>query len=316
MIDASLVPKHIVLSRKGFDLSAGGCASPILDGKMISLPIPEHNADQRKCACQHDHRCSEGHLTFGDLRSSACASEGNLIVSLVRELSGSKVRECDCVHLDPDLRVGLRKPEDVSLPIVFGQDGGSQTELRRLGLGDLFLFFGWFRRVHHPHDAYLYQRSAPNIHAIWGWLQIEGILDLTRPEQLDEARMLAPNHPHVAHPYGRKNNCLYVGRKSLAFNEGKRGAGAFSSFGLQLQLTCEHQDVTPSKVARTKWSLPPCFQTIEMSRVELQNPHKWNMENGRFLGTAADSYGQEFVFSTVKHEKEIADWLSRIFQEA
>ena len=31
----------LVLSRKGFDSSSGGCPSPILpDGQMLSLPIP------------------------------------------------------------------------------------------------------------------------------------------------------------------------------------------------------------------------------------------------------------------------------------
>ena len=36
----------LILSRKGFDSSAGGIASPILpDGRMISLPIPSSGDD-------------------------------------------------------------------------------------------------------------------------------------------------------------------------------------------------------------------------------------------------------------------------------
>lgn len=35
----------IILSRKGFDSSNGGCASPIFpDGRLVSLPIPASNA--------------------------------------------------------------------------------------------------------------------------------------------------------------------------------------------------------------------------------------------------------------------------------
>ncbi len=33
---------RIILSRKGFDSSAGGCPSPIFpDGRLFSLPIPD-----------------------------------------------------------------------------------------------------------------------------------------------------------------------------------------------------------------------------------------------------------------------------------
>ena len=31
---------RVIFSRKGFDSSAGGCPSPIIDGQPISLPIP------------------------------------------------------------------------------------------------------------------------------------------------------------------------------------------------------------------------------------------------------------------------------------
>ncbi len=38
----------LVLSRKGFDASNGGVASPILpDGTMCSLPIPDRNSSVR-----------------------------------------------------------------------------------------------------------------------------------------------------------------------------------------------------------------------------------------------------------------------------
>ncbi len=30
----------LILSRKGFDSAAGGCPSPIIDGRPLSMPIP------------------------------------------------------------------------------------------------------------------------------------------------------------------------------------------------------------------------------------------------------------------------------------
>ena len=45
--DARMLSKmKIILSRKGFDDSNGGCASPILpDGTMLSMPIPSVEDD-------------------------------------------------------------------------------------------------------------------------------------------------------------------------------------------------------------------------------------------------------------------------------
>ena len=38
----------VILSRKGFDSSNGGCPSPILpDGTLLSLPIPTDDRDRR-----------------------------------------------------------------------------------------------------------------------------------------------------------------------------------------------------------------------------------------------------------------------------
>ena len=75
---------RIILSRKGFDSTAGGCPSPIFpDGRMLSLPIP----DKRSPIAYQD-------LSFGDM------NVGELVV----ELTGDAKRNRHCAHLDPDLR--------------------------------------------------------------------------------------------------------------------------------------------------------------------------------------------------------------------
>ncbi|WP_209348477.1 hypothetical protein [Pontixanthobacter sp. CEM42] len=104
----------IIFSRKGFDSAAGGGASPIVDGRPISLPIP-----------------SAGHstATYGDLGLGELASIA----------SRKKWRAKDFCHHDPMFR------EDGMC--LFGQHAAAQTHLcnQGVGFGDVFVFFGLFR---------------------------------------------------------------------------------------------------------------------------------------------------------------------------
>ena len=78
---------RIILSRKGFDSSSGGCSSPIFpDGSMISLPIP----DKRSPIRYRDLTWRERNL--GDV---------------VAKLTHGKQRNEYRAHLDPDLRKSI-----------------------------------------------------------------------------------------------------------------------------------------------------------------------------------------------------------------
>jgi hypothetical protein len=104
---------RIILSRKGFDSSAGGGPSPIVEGKPISLPIPAGTASETTYddlgLGEHAERASRGRLNAGDL----------------------------CHHDPMFLEDGT---------CVFGQCGAAQTHLERqgVGTGDVFVFFGLF----------------------------------------------------------------------------------------------------------------------------------------------------------------------------
>lgn len=37
-------------------------------------------------------------------------------------------------------------------------------------VGDLFLFFGWFRQAEIVNERYRFVRKAPDLHVIYGWL--------------------------------------------------------------------------------------------------------------------------------------------------
>lgn len=69
----------IVLSRKGFDSSAGGCPSPILpDGQLLSLPIPDTLSPTR----------------YADL---------GLPSGLLDDLTRGRIELNHGAHLDPDI---------------------------------------------------------------------------------------------------------------------------------------------------------------------------------------------------------------------
>ena len=141
----------IIFSRKGFDSSAGGCASPIIDNRPISLPIPTRMPSSTRF----------------------CDVTGN-IASLVNDLSNSKVKPENRCHLDPDL-------DHSALPRLpgwrgsLGQVSTAQGHLgnQNVGPGDIFLFWGLYRPVEFTHR---WRYNGEKEHRIFGWLQIDCVL--------------------------------------------------------------------------------------------------------------------------------------------
>ena len=116
----------IILSRKGFDSTSGGCPNPILpDGTLLSMPIPDDEA-----------------MKYSDLQYN-----GRTYDKILASLNPGMVY--DGCHLDPDIREGIRiRPIENWIP-AFGQTGSALGILRNAGVtfGDLFLFFGIFRQT-------------------------------------------------------------------------------------------------------------------------------------------------------------------------
>ncbi|WP_156839902.1 Nmad3 family putative nucleotide modification protein [Novosphingobium aquimarinum] len=102
----------IVFSRKGFDSTAGGVPSPIVDGVPVSLPIPAADRSSTSYA-------QRGH--------------GDLVEAVTR---GRIARDALC-HDDPMFADGH---------VWFGQCAAAEGHLRKhaVGPGDVFLFFGLF----------------------------------------------------------------------------------------------------------------------------------------------------------------------------
>lgn len=203
----------IILSRKGFDSSNGGCASPIMpDGTLLSLPIPDsQDKDSYADLCYNNE-------TYADI---------------LHQLRPKNVYS-HC-HIDPDIRDNCRvHPIDGWSP-AFGQQGSAQGVLAKSNIekGDIFLFFGWFRRVEKYKGQYrfitklrvnkdsedaFYQHS--DLHVIHGYLQIGEILK----DKADFAKY--PWHPHSA--YATTKNALYIPNQTLSLNPALPGYGTLT----------------------------------------------------------------------------------------
>ena len=192
----------IILSRKGFDSSYGGVPSVIReDGKMISAPIPEMNGK--------GHFFDTG-TRYGDLSDFTLPA-------------GCKYGLDVFCHLDPDIRPELHKQLPSEWKPILGQSGAAARHLdnHHIEEGDLFLFWGWFRKADEPRP----------FHAVWGYMQIAEIVKDSR-----KIREYAW-HPHGKACYCEKHgaqmkdtNTLYVGADTLSGIAGAEGIPGYGTF--------------------------------------------------------------------------------------
>ena len=130
---------RIILSRKGFDSANGEQPNPILpDGTLLSLPIPD----------------KRGNNSFSSLYWNGM-SYYNIIHSLK---PNTKLKAENMCHLDPDLREEV-KDRKLGWKPAFGQSDTALSHLRKnhVSIGDLFLFFGWFRATEIKNGNFVYQ---------------------------------------------------------------------------------------------------------------------------------------------------------------
>ena len=281
----------IILSRKGFDSSYGGVASPIFpDGTLLSLPIPDE----------------QGTVTYTDLDWA-----GYPLGPLVEGLTRGRITRDRRAHLDPDLY-----PQICSRPAgwrpLFGQDGAAQSHLANqgVGIGDLFLFFGWFREVAasaRSDDAgnYRYIKAAPDQQLIYGWLQVGTIL------QGDQLPQSAPTwaawHPHCVGGRGPRNTLYLAADKLTLAGMVTPWAGA-GVMGTYQAANC----LTRPGALRTHWRLPKWFhpQALRPPLTYHTDPTRWQVDaDYAYLRSAMR--GQEFVFDT-QHYPEAIAWVAQL----
>ncbi len=274
---------RIILSRKGFDSSSGGCPNPILpDGRLVALPIPD----------------ADSPVTYSQLQYDPSIAE------LASQLSGRRMAGHGA-HLDPDLEAGLQSRNRDWRPVL-GQHGAAEGHLcnEDVGGGDLFLFFGLFRPVEREGRRWRFVSGSVSRHYIWGWLLVDRKIDLAS-EVVPQAYQA---HPHAFGDRGRRN-ALYIAQSnlsSLIISPVIPGAGCFPLAVPQLCLT--HPEATRPSV----WQLPSWF--FPRGRPPLSYHHKqarWSLtDNGCELQAVAR--GQEFVLQA-EHYPEYQNWLRELF---
>ena len=297
-----MVPRRIILSRKGFDGGTGKCPSPIFqDGTMFSIPIPGNTGSTR-------YR-DLGHQGEYELPRRLVTSPGHTV-----ELGDCKV------HLDPDIRIELRpkhaKSECANL-YLFGQDSASQKHLEKngVGIGDLFLFFGLLRCAKLNGDSASFVPGAREKHMLWGWLQVGKIFPLETGDPVPEELKCAGHHPHLESREPPRN-CIYAATPKLSLSENLDGAGIFDKYDPDLCLT------TKDERGPSYWTLPAFFKEVGMTYhgpTTSRGLHTWKRQ-GKLIHGQSVGRGQEFVMKTDevndKVKREIETWLESIFKHA
>ena len=272
----------LILSRKGFDSAAGGCPSPLIDERPVSLPIPTRQPSP---------------TTYGDL--------SNGLADLVTDLTRGRITAERTCHLDPDL-------DPTSLPRLpgwrgaLGQVSTAQTHLANnlIAPGDLFLFWGLFRDARR-NAAGRWQFTGNAEHRIFGWLQIDEILTVGEDPQpaLTRYPWLA-SHPHLATGWSG-NNTVYLARDRLALpgiGTGLPGFGLLKN-GLRLTAPASHQPST--------WKTPTWLNPLNGGTGLTYHPDKrWNVDDT--LRSAAR--GQEFI-ADLGDRTDALTWLGSLFNQ-
>jgi len=282
----------IVLSRKGFDSSAGGGYSPFNPEKRkyIWLPIPE----KKSIATGMSNELKFEDITIEDNYLPRYGAS-NLKELLERFSEGRKNRDVspklgtweptlekkgtEYTHFDPWLKDGpwLKEESKHSLG-AFGQVGRAQTILTKQGVGEntLFLFFSRFVPVPKRKNDDLeidienkYSREHLNdgLYFIYGWFKVGEII--RKFEEIDKkipnpklGEELKSRHPHATESYFNKkqNNTIYIADELLFPDDTIPGCGYFPTLSDKQLLTAT--DSAQHEVGSwipSRWKTPPGF---------------------------------------------------------
>lgn len=234
----------IVLSRKGFDSSSGGGPSPIVDGRPVTLPIPT--------AMKSATRWSD----LGLAEHVMTASRG--------KLTGTEF-----CHHDP-----MFGDEGTAL---LGQCGAAQSHLtnQRVGVGDVFLFFGLF-----------VDEGGGRHHRIFGWLEVETVEPIAPMTSGRLNDLKAIGFPHALEP-SALNDTVWSGP-----------GGTVHTAADELRLTVPGGPLS-------HWRVPTFMRECGLSYHA--RSERWH-DDGTLTSAAR---GQEFVCD-IGERQDARDWLAAI----
>ncbi|MGH8122101.1 MAG: hypothetical protein ACREPT_04960 [Rudaea sp.] len=283
----------VILSRKGFDGQNGGIPSPILpDGRLLPLPIPSRR-DQN---------------TLVDLRYL-----GSDVSTIPADLSRGKHDLSTRIHLDPALERANGNHSPGWRPML-GQTGSAQGHLRSqgVGVGDVFLFFGWFREVESRANTWRYVPKAPNLHVLFGWIEVGAVVPISRERESALTKMpWIADHPHIAgrHYDADLHNTLYVAASRSKWLRAlpSQGGGRFLQYDDSLRLTA------PNTSKKSLWSLPGWFLPGDRMPLSYHSDReRWKRDGDRVLLQSV-AKGQEFVLD-MAHYPEAEHWIADLIK--
>lgn len=266
----------VILSRKGFDSKFGGVPSPILpDGRVISFPIPSpSHLEKEKDSIKYSALRLGSNKTYYDL---------------MQELN---IKEKDVCHLDPDISRDIY-PRLPNWKGAFGQLEAAQGHLKNqnVSVGDLFLFFGWFRHTKYDDSKGKLVYYGPSVHMIFGYLQIGEILKTTDKAIVPEWLRY---HPHYSSDrVDNSSNTIYISKDNLSFNNNLFGCG-------NLRYN-DNLVLTKKGYSRSRWKLPEFFRDVKISY------HTENSWKPDYFDSA--KIGQEFV---IEENANIEKWAKEL----
>lgn len=269
----------VILSRKGFDLKHGGMPSPILpDGTLLLLPQPNEI----------------GYLKYDELFYDN-QSYLDIITSLKPKLS-TTLKHAKCFP-NPDIQKGIYLTPPDWKP-AYGQYGPSESHLdsQHVSVGDIFLFYGWFRQTEYANDGTLrFISDAPDLHVIFGYLQIGAII---KNNNYIAKKYHWHTNAHIDNSH-KKHNTIYIPTKKLSYNNQQRGYGLLR-YSQKLVLTKEGAPYS-------RWNLPDFFRRPDVT-ISYHN----NITNGFIPGKdyfQSSPIGQEFV---INGTFDLKDWVHQL----
>lgn len=308
-INKEFDPKHIILSRKGFDSAAGGNASMIINvnGKKYLQPLPIP-----------DPYDIDGGITYGDIDSfikdykldrllDAADIEPRLKVKDDEKSEKGKnkykyIEKIKLCHKDPDLFKGAKKA-------AFGQMGSSEAHLQaqEVDAGDVFLFFGWYRSYKFEGDKLIRQikDKCDNRHVIYGYLYVDKVYDLTEDNDFNAVPEAYHAHPHYRKQKldrTLKNNRLYVAKEFIPGTD-IPGFGVFD-YDETDENDKKGEELILSKagMSKSKWNRDKgSFMSIIDEDREMTYHTDKCWQNNYFQSVAR---GQEFVIKSSGDENE------------
>ena len=176
--------------------------------------------------------------------------------------------------------------------------GSAQSHLEKnsVGIGDLFLFFGLFRKTIIDNGSLTFDPASKPVHLIYGYLQIGAV---HRVSDLKKVPVWMKYHPHFNKAIKHQNNTIYQATDRLTFDEKLSGAGILK-YHPSLVLTKPGQ--TPSQ-----WSLPNCFKNINITYHTGTKNYGWHKD---YFQSALR--GQEFI---IEENDDVSQWATNLILE-